>query len=260
MTQWRALPTRQPGEALSKIEYRMEPVDEQRGERYATNFRHRDNRIWQARIEELQPPTYLDDSRYTHMIELTSAGCRTYTFMSLSLDQAKRTINRFANMPMLNYNRLISDAQGTTEHPRPGVVGVFRMRTQHQERLAGGRTETRQSEINGIAYNDGAQIIVFPTTAELTEILAGACATGTTALVPQGINQIQAPDQPMSFATNNDVRRMQLPDVVQDEVEAAIQRLRGDTTAGTLSRLQAGEYVATPRQREERVLDIFDDK
>ncbi len=257
--QWRALPTRQPGEALSSIEYRNNREAGQSGTRYIANFRHRDNRIWQALLTNGLSVYVGDDSdTYNWNIELSSAGCRPWRFMSMSLDQAKRTVSRFANLNTGLYNRLIADASGTTEHPKAGSVGVFRMRFARQNTHEG-RSETHHAEIDGIAYIDGTSIIVFPTSPELFSILSSVCAAGTVAFVPQGINQIVEANQPLSFVGYTDVRNTPMPDVSQADFENALSRLRDDTAEGALTGLRVGDYVATPRVREDRVLDIFDD-
>lgn len=254
MTRWAALPTRQPGEALSNIDYRVEEGSS--GKRHVAAFRHRDNRTWDAKI--VNDPQYVNGQSYPYMAEVSSTGCRSWVFLAPSLEQAKRTVSRFANLEINMYRRLIADASGTSEFPIPGEIGVFRMMLVHQERNHSGQTVTRRSEVTGVARYDGTQIIVFPRAEEIRELLSGVCSAGTIALVPTGINEISdEPEQP-SFLVGQRTpyRGIATPQVGDDELNAALNRLRNDTVDTVMSGLQRGEYTTT--ERHERTIDFFD--
>lgn len=258
MTRWAALPTRQLGEALSNIDYRVE--DGSSGKRHVATFRHRDNRIWDAKI--VNDPQYIAGDSYPYMAEVSSAGCRSWVFLAPSLEQSKRTVSRFSNLAVVMYQRLIADASGTNDFPIPGQVGVFRMTLSQQVRDIRGRSAaaiTRHSEVTGVARYDGTQIIVFPRAEEIRELLSGVCSAGTIALVPTGINEISdASDQP-SFLVGQRTpySGIAAPQVGDDELNAALNRLRNDTVDTVMSRLHSGDYTTTARH--ERTIDFFDE-
>lgn len=256
MTRWAALPTRQPGEALSNIDYRVE--DGVSGKRHVATFRHRDNRIWDAKI--VNDPQTVNGEVYPYMVEVSSTGCRSWVFLAASLEQGKRTVSRFANLEINMYLRLTADASGTSDFPIPGNIGVFRMVVVHHDRSANGTTTTRRCvEVTGIARHTGTNIIVFPQAEEIRELLSGVCSAGTIALVPTGINEIvTTPEQP-SFLVGQRTpyRGIAAPQVGDEELTAALNRLRNDTVDTVMSGLSRGEYTTT--QRHERTIDFFDD-
>lgn len=254
MSRWAALPTRQPGEALSNIDYRVE--DGATGKRHVATFRHRDNRIWEAKI--VNDPQSVGTGTYPYMVEVTSAGCRSWVFLSPSLDQSKRTVSRFANLEITMYKRLTADASGTTDFPISGDIGVFRMTVIRQIRIHGGQSSSR-GEVTGVARYDGSQIVVFPRAEEIRSLLSGVCATGTIALVPTGINEINDEAEQPSFLVGqrNPRQGVAAPQVGDDELTAAINRLRNDTVDTIMSGLKRGEYTTT--ERHERTIDFFDE-
>lgn len=255
MTRWAALPTRQPGEALSNIDYRVE--EGVSGKRHAATFRHRDNRIWDAKI--VNDPQYVNGEAYPYMAEVSSGGCRSWVFLAPSLEQAKRTVSRFANLEINMYLRLIADASGTTDFPIAGNIGVFRMVVVHQDRAQNGTTTRRRVEVTGIARHTGTNIIVFPQSEEIRELLSGVCSAGTIALVPTGLNEIVDTQEQPSFLVGQRTpyRGIAAPQVEDEELNAALNRLRNDTVDTVMSGLQRGEYTTTARH--ERTIDFFDD-
>lgn len=259
MTQLSPLPLRQPGEVISTIRYRPETGGDANNQRFIALFRHRDNRIWQARLS--QQSITVAGHTYEHNAVVSCSGCRSWTFLSETMDQSKRTVSSFANLNLDAYRRLIADANGTSDHPIAGDIGVFRIRVARPSvRQPGVRTGTVTVEITGIARIDGAQIIVFPVADELAGILGSVCASGTLALVPQGINEIPNETSTGGFLTTQGrgLRGVQVPVVNDDELTQAIQRLRSDTLEGAVSGLTTGRYATTHRSHE-RVLDFHID-
>lgn len=257
MAQWGALPTRQPGEVISQLDYRVETSPA--GPRHVTTFRHRDNRVWQARI--INEPQTVGQHTYPWMSEVSCAGCRSWVFLSMSLDQSKRTLSRFANLSLAMYERLVADASGTTDKPIPGVVGVFRMRIpQLGNRSA---TDPTHTEITGVARYDGGQIVVFPTSPEFTSILSSVCASDTIALVPTGINEVPSEDTPvggfMLGRHRHAYNSLAAPELSEAELNEALGRLRDGTAERVMSGLRAGDYTTT-RHREEREIDFGDEE
>lgn len=257
MSRWAPLPPRQPGEALASIHFTSDKVGESM--RYIANFRHRDNRIWQAIIRELD--TSFDENVYHYVIEMSTGGCRSWRFLAKTFEQAKRLVDRFSNMEISRYNRLTVDAQGTNEFPVPGQIGVFRMRLCEQRRTTGNRSETIYTDISGIARYDGTQIVVYPRTQELTDIISDVCGRGTVAMIPQQINEIQDPSQEnrILLAAGPVTRGVVIPEVAEDDIATALNRLRNDTTESVLAGVQSGAYRVS-RGREERAFELGDDE
>lgn len=253
MAQWAALPTRQPGEVISSLDYRVDTTPA--GRQHTVLFRHRDNRIWQGRI--VNDPQTVGNHAYSYVAEVSCAGCRSWLFLSSLLDQCKRTISRFANLDLAMYQRLVADATSTSEFPLPGDVGVFRMRLIRQEQQHRGAAIV-QSEMTGVARYDGGQIVVFPRSPELLAILSSVCASDTIAIVPTGINEIPGEDATPGFAVGyrQALQGIAPPQLDDTELHAAIGRLRDATAASVLSGLRAGEYTTTQR-RYERDIDFF---
>lgn len=260
MTAWGALPPRQPGEAISSLHFRGEPNPTTLRHVHVSHFRHRDGRIWEARVTSGDEVCILvADVLYKNSLELTAAGCRSIQFLSRETSNALSTACRFSNLRMDLYTRLIADAQGTTDHPRSNEIGVFRMNVVRHEQEARGRVVTLRYTINGIARLENGRISVFPVSSELAEILANVCAKDTIALIPQGINEISG-DTSRSINTGHGHTGTSVPTLTEDEVDQAIGRLRNDTSERARSGIASGDYVPTTRHREERVIDIFNDE
>lgn len=251
MTQWVALPTRQPGEAISQLDYRI--TQSPTGGQHVTMFRHRDNRVWQASIAN--NPQTVQHIVYPFTVEVTCGGCRPWVFLSLSILQSKQTVSRFANLAIGLYRRLVTDASGTTDFPVPGVVGVFRMRLDTQP------GDAEPTEVTGVARYDTGRIIVFPRSQELTAILSTVCASDTVAIVPAGINEIPTDADRGVFmvAQRNQRGRSSMPlQVDDDELSGALSRLYDGTAERVLARLQTGECTTT-KHREAREIDFPDE-
>lgn len=243
---WAALPEREPGEVLRDINFRTDDG------RIMAQFRHRDNRIWSAVIS---PLTDINFRNYDYTIQLSSGGCRTYRFVARVVNTAKGVVQRFANMPLELYERMVADAQPTTDHPRSDDIGVFRMQVVKQRRAGPGgyRTETQRYMISGLGRVDGNSITIFPNSEEIGEILLTVCPQGAQPLVPQGINELDRNRFNRSALDTTDV-----PDLEEDEVAEAISRSFNDDLETALAGLDNGSYEAPrPRAREERALDIF---
>ncbi len=251
---WAALPLREPGAVISNIDYQTRPDVGGKSNQWAM-FRHRDNRIWEARIDGgTEHQTFeVDEQQYSFLITLSSTGCRPCRFLSRTLESAKRTVSRFANLKLVNYSRLVVDAAGTTEHPRPGAIGVFRMVVQ-ESRQTYGHSGVAQREINGVAYIDGESIVVLPTSNELFMILTGVCHTDTVALVQHGINEISSDGQALGLMQGYNLQPVALPNLTAREVEQTVTNLRDDPMVQIFTDLQGGGYIR-PR-RNERVVDL----
>ncbi len=254
MNRWAPIPDRQPGEVLSEITYRAEMEGERNTGRLRAEFRHRDNRVWQARIIPLPPgdaQTHI--SGHTHVVNLDSAGCRPVRFVARDVNRARQTIQRFANLHIELYERLVADARGTSSHPRSDNIGVFRMQVVKQVRQPGGRTETQRYDVEGIGRHDGDCIVVFPLSSDLEAILEECCARGCLPLVSAGVNALH-PDR-----FNRGVLDTAAVDPVdQAVVDAAVLRGFDDDVDTAIAGLRDGSYtIPQPRAREERDLDIF---
>jgi len=257
MTRWAPIPNRQPGEALTDISYRAEMEDNRQTGRVVAEFRHRDGRIWQGRIMPLPPGSVQTHiTGHTHTIALSSGGCRQFRFIANGLSSAKRTVLRFANLPLDVYDRLIADARGTTDHPRPDDVGVFRIQVVKRHRRPGGRTETQRYEREGIGRLEGSIITVFPHSEELQDILGLCCSGSSLPVVPSGINELN----PVGFS-RTELDEATVGQVDEDAVDAAVLRGFDDDLVTALAGLEDGSYtIPRPREREDRAIDIFGDQ
>lgn len=255
--QWRALPERQPGEVLRDINFRVELDNGQRTDRVTAQFRHRDNRVWVARITSLNDPHL---PRYNKAVQLSSGGCRNYRFVAHDLPMAKQVVQRFANLAEEHYDRLVADAQSTMDYPRSDDIGVFRMSVAKQRRAGWGghRTETRRYTIEGLGRVDGNTITIFQTSEEIGEILLLVCPRGVQPLVPAGINEITPTAGPRFNRSALD--ETEVPELDEDEVQAAIARSFDDDLETALTGLHDGSYSAPrPRGREAREIDFGGD-
>ena len=252
------LPDRQEAEVLRNLEW----VNSAQGQLTVT-FRHRDNRIWVATIASL--PADMNRTTFpeeAYSLSVTSDGCRAYQFICRSQSSGKRTTLRLANMRATYYSRLIADARGTTDYPRSDDIGVLCMqvakRTQvraHTHNPRTQATEVQRYTIRGIGRVDGNTITVFPESHELEQILDQVCAEGTHALVPSDINVI--PDPSMARGALEGVN---VDSVADDVVTAALANSFDDDAETALQGLSDGTYhTPAPRQREDRVIDIFGD-
>lgn len=256
------VPPRGERDVLVEIRYRDE-FDAQNNKTGTVvgEFQHRDGRIWSARIIELAP----DNSRRVFrqaavMLTLASAGCRQYSFICCRLQNAKGVAMRFSNMPMYVYDRLVADAQGTAEHPRSGDIAIFRLHVVRRQQPSLRRQQSScgfdltEEPINGIGrYADG-QLVIFPTTDEIEDILDQCCNEYSRVMMPSGINQI--PDQALLERledTAYDDLDSRIIDI--DRISDLVDHHFHDSAYEALAGLRDGSY----RIREERVIDFHDD-
>ena len=250
MAQWAPLPARQPGEALSLIDYDGSKTEQ------SCSFRHRDSRIWHARI--VNQPKEWNDETYPYVITLTSTGCRACHFLSMRMDQAKRTAGRFANMSLAMYRRLVVDAAGSTEFPVEGHIGVFRMQLvsqrarsrARQQLMTGNTNDLVTSEVTGIGRHTDQSIEVFPQSQELRDILGSVCQSDTIAIVRNGINEIRADVSSAGFLTGSRDRifdGVSTPEIVDDELVRTLANLQSHTEPDDT--FNNSFYTASSRQR-----------
>lgn len=251
---WEALPTRQPGERLARLFFNPEHAGiTVLGQ--TSQFRHWDGRIWQARIVPLRDKIDVEGVNYNHALDLTSAGCRPVRFIAETLRDAERTALRFANIGEGHYHRLVADSRGTSDHPQPGDLGVFSINTVRTESLTRGRTETYRQNQTGIGRLNNNTLVIFPTSDELRYILEDIATGGVRALVPQGVNELQAVDAPRTFMPTDRLTDGDVPVLSDSEVAAMFGRVFDDTaSSSTEEELARGTYVA-PR-REHRVIEM----
>lgn len=227
---------------------------------YLTTFRHRDNRIWQVSITLCDQPIEVEEDGggvFTHLVECTSAGCRPILFAAESVRDAQRTVDRFANTNSERYERLVADAQGTTDHPRSGDIGVFVINVVRETKRHDNRREVHRSTLNGIGRVNAFQLTIFPTSEELAHILTRIATPGVRAIVPQGINQLRDTNTPLGFGmAHRDFSNADTPEVVIDEVDEALMRLFAATSTAALAGLSSGDFAMGPRGREDRVIDL----
>jgi hypothetical protein len=252
------LPERQPGEALRDIQFHNE-MDEhnRRTDRVVGNFRHRDGRIWSARIVPMPDsdahPQFLFGS---FVLTAHSGGCRRYQFISSALSSAKQTALRFGNVRLAVYDRLIADAQGTTEFPRSADVGAFRIHV--VRRLSRGFTqETVRYTRDGIGRLESGRIVIFPDAHELEEIFDDICAVNTVPLIPEHINSLGA-NSTFHDPSTVEAAAYLGTDMVADPTTVVLRNF-DDSIDDALAGLSNGTYrTPTIQPREDRVIDLND--
>lgn len=252
------LPDRQPGESLRDIQFHNE-MDEsnQRTDRVVGNFRHRDGRIWSARIVPIPANAdrwpFPDDA---FMLTLHSGGCRRYQFMAGTLPSAKRTALRFGNVAIAEYERVIADAHGTTEFPRSDAVGAFRI--QVVKRVSQGFTqETQRYTRDGIGRIEQDRIVIFPDVHELEEIFDNLCAPQTVPLIPEHINSLGA-ESVFTDSAIAEAASILSDDMDLDPSDVVLSNF-DDSIDEALAGLSNGTYrTPTIRPREDRVIDLDD--
>ena len=263
-----SVPRRQAGESLRSIDFRNER--DSLGEvtaRVIGSFRHRDNRIWQARIVPLPPDTARSIfPTAAFVLTLSSAGCRDYHFIAESLASAKRTALRFGNVRMADYERLIADATGTSDYPRTDDVGFFCMRvvkeTQGIVTMRVNRSSHSQEDVFGLGRIEDGKIIIFPDHYELDIILTGIADSSSQPLVPEDVNSVNG----LSPFSARRTSARDLDDAMEDMgisdavIREVLQRNRNDSVATAMAGLSSGTYTTpTLRARDERVIDLGDD-
>ncbi len=252
------LPDRQPGESLRDIQFHNE-MDEnnQRTDRVVGNFRHRDGRIWSARIVPIpanfERRPFPDDA---FVLTVHSGGCRRYQFMAGTLPSAKSTALRFGNVDLQDYTRLIADARGTTEFPRTDDVGAFRIQVVKRE-SHGFTQETRRYTRDGIGRIEQDRIVIFPDVHELEEIFDNLCEPQTVPLIPEHINSLGAA---RVFSDSNiaEAAAILSDDMDLDPLDVVLSNF-DDSIDDALEGLSNGTYrTPTIRPREDRVIDLND--
>ncbi len=246
------VPQRQPGETIRDIPFRHE-LD---GQNQKTNtivgrFYHRDGRLWQARI--VHAPSNVEDWRFENdswILTMSSGGCRNYQFLSANIGSAKKTALRFANIPLENYQRLVADAHGTTDFPRPSIYGIFQVKVVQNNATEAGVVETQSYSLRGIGRIDNGTIVIFPLAAELEQIFDPVCDNDTVSLIPVDINRVS--NTPGIQQALEEIEE----DMQQFDVDEILSRNFADTPEDAVRNFNNG---ATFRQREERVIDIGDD-
>jgi len=263
MTSWTdSLPERRPGEALRDIRFRneIEPTTNERTQRVVGNFRHRDGRIWNARIVPIPPQEGLPFQGPGYQLTLTSGGCRNYQFVSRSLVSAKQTAVRFSNMQMALYERIIADAHGTTEFPRSNDIGVFRIAVVKTVPVRFQHRETQRYDVEGLGRLEHGHLVIFPQSAELEEIFDEVADEGTFSLIPDTINSPTIDNSLFSqSATMRDAARDVLSEDERNIADIVLNNFN-DSAEEALQGLTDGTYrIPAPRQREDRVIDLGGD-
>lgn len=253
------LPDRQPGETLRDIQFHNE-MDEhnQRTDRVVGNFRHRDGRIWSARIVPI--PANVARRPFPDaalVLTLHSGGCRRYQFMSGTLPSAKSTALRFGNVSLQDYERLIADAHGTTEFPRPDDVGAFRIQIV-KRRIVAFAPETHRYTRDGIGRIEQGRIVIFPDIHELEEIFDNLCAPRTVPMLPENINSLGANSSFLSPAIIAAAVALG-DDMEMDYTDTVLLSNFDDSVDEALGGLSNGTYrTPTIRLREDRVINLDD--
>lgn len=257
------LPPRAPGELISSLSYLRVPTNP---DTTSTSFRHRDGRIWAVRVAPVTDQRLTSALGLRWVAQITSSGCRAVSFVAGTRDAVQKSVLRFANLVPEIYDRVIADAVGTHDFPRPGRLGVVRMEiaedrplsVQHirQRREASTAYET----VTGLGRIDGATIILFPTVAELTDLLDRCLTDGTQVLIDRNVN---VPGHDPHFSNQVaerarfDLATRQLANE-PDEMEA--HRTAAQAHLGTedlFDRIQSGELILpAPRERNDRAIDL----
>lgn len=118
-------------------------------------FPHRDGRLWTATITRLARA--IDAGQL--LLTFTSSGCREFRYICRSIEIARATALRFANMPLSVLELLTAEAEGTTSHPRPGQIVYTPLI------LPNGRVELRRGRWCG------SQVYLFPHPSEIRDAL-----------------------------------------------------------------------------------------
>lgn len=257
---WTPIPSRQPGELLAEIDFRAEPFG------WVANFRHHDNRVWQARIVTVTLPDNMvalsDHERtlLTRSVQLSSSGCRTYCFLTTSTTNAKRIVRRFANVSQQRYDRLVADARGTSDHPRSNDSCAYTIKIIQNNATAADiyHGVARIHTLTGIGrVTNNHQIVMFPNSDEITEIMDSVVSDYGLAIVPQNINVLLPANTPRSFAVQNHTHDL-VVEIDNKEVAEAFARLFADTADNIMAGLKTGDYTI-PRGRQARMLDLGSD-
>lgn len=254
------IPPRQENEVLREIRFHTElDASNNPTDRVSGQFRHRDGRIWSARILPLEPdarrPAF---RRQAFLLALTSGGCRQYTFISRRLQNAKSTVLRFSNLPLPVYERLTADAKGTSTHPRSGEVAVFRLHV--IKRATSGhfvaRSELTRYDVDGIGRYEQDKLVVFPDSAELAAILDQCCADDDVrSLVPEGINSLPAEATMTRIDLTTAQRHLDSRVIDMDHIHAIVGDHFYDSVDDAIAGLHNGSYHV----REERRIDLRDE-
>ena len=252
---WVSLEPRQAGIVLSDLEYRT--INNGGRTIFTVSFRHWDQRIWQASIEQRTTPIVVEDVSFHFSLTLTSSSCRTFHFLSRTKRSAVRTVSRFANISDAIYERLTADARGTTDHPRSQTIGVFSMVTARHEKTYHG-TVTSRSELSGIGRVDGPNLIIFPTTAELSRLLRDIAHVDTSVVIAEGINQVNMSTSaaPRMFHAIGSDNYENPPTLTLEQADALINRAFNDTSDDAFAGLIGGSSKLITARREDRVIDL----
>ena len=235
---------------------------------YTTSFRHRDSRIWVVRIAPVTDPRLIATLGLRMVAQITSSGCRTVSFVAGTQDALRKSVLRFANLIPEIYERVIADAVGTHDFPRPGQIGVVRMEIAEARAMTvvdlrhrrDASSTLRYETVTGLGRIDGPVITLFPTVEELTELLDRCLTDGTQVLLDRNVN---VPGQDPHFSNQVaararvDIATRQLDTDLEsmEEHRAAVQAHLG--TEDLFDRIQSGElFLPAPRQRNDRSIDI----
>jgi len=181
------------GDDISKLQYTSSRFSGLRQDR--TSIVHKDGRVWHITIMELKSPVRTTDHDvYSYQLWFRSDGCRDILMLTIDAHAATRIVDVFCDLAARYYERLVSDAQGSQQHPVGGMVGVFRFRTFQQSSTPwGNRAEMHDAE--GLARIDGLNVTLFPQYEEYKHIFSSIIDTANVvavAVVDRGVNGVNS--------------------------------------------------------------------
>lgn len=185
MTSWGRVPTDEVHEVpVARRLSRRDPVKlrwcplldssgTQRPDTAQTRFEHRDHRLWTFQITAMPENNPLKIAGHSFYIYGTGAGCEPVRFISSNITNSKRTVERFANMPLDNYQILIADAAGTSDHPVGGTVATIIIRRERRTRRSAlpNDYDIEYEDEERIGMVDGTCVRLFPTQHEINDVL-----------------------------------------------------------------------------------------
>jgi hypothetical protein len=146
-----------------------------------TRFEHRDRRLWSFLITQMPSDNPLNVDGYQYYILGSSAGCEPVRFVSYNIPSGKKTVERFANMPLDNYQILTADAEGTSDHPVKGKVALITIRLERRVRRSAlpNDYDIEYDNEERTGRVTGSRIMLFPTQEEINEVLETALDRGS---------------------------------------------------------------------------------
>lgn len=215
---------------------------------YLTEFLHRDGRFWRGRISPLHPGRPRRLSVANFLVSVRSTGCRPLLLHAAGADAGKRSVERFANLPLRLYARWVADAEDTYDFPAQGPI----MSVSYNEPGA----EQGTVRVVRVRCTTDSQWTVLPTEQELDTITATCMPQGT--CLPGDLNAVGT-----TYVTPS-VRVFQEFHIVPQVMDAPLRDLVGEPVEPTSARernrqrllaAQANSLTA-PVAREHRAIQL----